>query len=387
MEQPATPVPAVPGKRTSAVSGLGSTFLGSALAVVLALAVGAIFIVAAGDNPLEAYRALLDGAFGGKRAIAETLVAATPMIFGGLAFAIAARAGMFNIGIQGQFVMGSLFAGLVAAAELNLPAAIYIPAVLLAGGIAGGLWGAIPGLLKARSGASEVITTIMLNYLAFRISTYAVTSAATWLTLVDSGRKSTNRADPDARLPIIFEFLLGRTRLHAGFLIALASALLLWYVLFRTTFGYRVRTVGLSRGAADYAGIPWGRTVTLAMFMSGMLGGLMGASETVGLNGRHTDDLAGYGFTAIAVGLVGRNHPIGIIFAGLLFGVLRNGANAMQQQAGTSKDLVLILQGLVILSISALAAIQYLRSRRASKLSAHPPAPPRIDTTAQGAPV
>ena len=354
---------------------LGSTLLGSTAAVLLALLVGAVFILVSNDNPIEAYTALLDGAFGGKRAIAETLVAATPMIFGGLAFAIAARAGMFNIGIQGQFVLGSLAAALVAAMGLGIPPILYVPLVMLVGGVAGGLWGSIAGVLKARSGASEVITTIMLNYLAYRISTYSVTSAASWLDLVDPGRKATNRADEDAMLPKIFEFLLGPTRLHAGFLIALAAALILWYALFRTTLGYKIRTVGLSRGAADFAGIKWGQTVTVAMFISGFLGGLMGASESTGLNFRHTDDLAGYGFTAIAVGLVGRNHPIGVIAAGLLFGVLRNGANAMQGQAGTSKELVVILQGLVILSISALAALEYLRSRRARTLDAAPPAP------------
>jgi simple sugar transport system permease protein len=157
-------------------------------------------------------------------------------------------------------------------------------------------------------------------------------------------------------------------------LIAVAMALVLWYLLFRTTFGYNIRTVGLSRGAADYAGINWGRTVVKAMFLSGFLGGLAGASESIGLLGRHIDTRSGYGFTAIAVGLVGRNHPIGVIFAGLLFGVLRSGSNAMQAKAGTSKELVLILQALVILSVSALATIEYLRARRARIAAAGTPA-------------
>ena len=367
----------------------GRTLVSSAGAVLLALVVGAIFILISDQNPLEAYRALLDGAFGGRYAISETLVAATPMIFGGLAFAVAARAGMFNIGIQGQFVVGSLAAALVAAMGLGLPPILYVPLIAIVGGVAGGVWGAIPGILKARSGASEVITTIMLNYLAYRISTYSVTTAGSWLDLVDPGQKGTDRADPDAMFPRIFAFALGRTRLHAGFLVALVSALLVWYLLFRTTLGYRIRTVGLSRGASDFAGIHWGRTITLAMFISGLFGGLMGASESVGLNSRHTDPLAGYGFTAIAVGLVGRNNPIGVILAGLLFGVLRNGSNAMQAQAGTSRELVSILQGLVILSISALAAIEYMRSRRAARIETAPPAPPqaRADAVTTGAPV
>jgi general nucleoside transport system permease protein len=292
------------------------------------------------------------------------------MILGGLAFAIAARASLFNIGIEGQLIIGSLCGALVGAADLGLPKILYVPLAMLVGGITGGLWAAIPGVLKARSGASEVISTIMLNYLAYRTSTYAVTGAASWLPWVDPEQNSTKRLPPEARLPI----LLDRTRLHAGILIAVGMAFLLWYLLFRTTFGYKIRTVGLSRGAAEYAGIAWGNTVIKAMFLSGFLGGLAGASESIGLLGRHIDTRSGYGFTAIAVGLVGRNHPIGVIFAGLLFGILRAGSNSMQAQAGTSKELVLILQALVILAVSALASLEYLRARRARIAAARPTA-------------
>lgn len=357
--------------RMAALSQLRGTFVSSALAVAVALAVGALFIMLSRQNPFDAYGALLDGAFGGRRPIAETLIASTPMILGGLAFAIAARVSMFNIGIEGQLVIGSLCGGLVGAADLGLSTWLYLPLSLLIGGIAGGLWGAIPGVLKARSGASEVITTIMLNYLAFRISTYAVTSAGSWLEWVDPQQKATNRIAENARLPIILE----GTRLHAGILLALGMAIVLWYLLFRTTFGYKMRTVGLSRGAADYAGIAWGSTITKAMFLSGFLGGLAGVTDAIGLLGRHFDSRAGYGFTAIAVGLVGRNHPIGVIFAGLLFGVLRSGSNAMQANAGTSKELVLILQALVILAVAGLASLQYLRARRVRTAAARPPVP------------
>lgn len=360
-----------PLPESRALSSAGTTVISSAAAVALALAVGALFILISNQNPLTAYRALLDGAFGGRRQVAEMLVATTPMILGGLAFSVAARASMFNIGIEGQLLIGSLCGALVGAADLGLPKLLYVPLAMLVGGITGGLWAAIPGVLKARSGASEVITTIMLNYLAYRTSTYFTTTAGEWFSLVDSESKATTKVVPDARLPII----LDRTRLHAGFLVALAMALLLWYVLFRTTFGYKVRTVGLSRGAADYSGINWGRTVVKAMFLSGFLGGLAGVSEAIGLFGRHYDTRSGYGFTAIAVGLVGRNHPLGVIFAGLLFGILRSGSNAMQAQAGTSKELVLILQALVILAVSALASLEYLRARRARIAAATPAAP------------
>jgi len=364
-----SPSPDSPNRMASLVQ-FSSTFVTSSLAVVLALAVGALFILVSNQNPFDAYRALFDGAFGGRRQIAETLVAATPMILGGLAFAIAARASMFNIGIEGQLVIGSLFGGLVGAANFDLPKPVYITLCLVVGGLAGGIWGAIPGVMKARSGASEVITTIMLNYLAFRISTYFVTSAGTWLSWVDPQQKATKKISPNARLPII----LDRTRLHGGIILAIVLALLFWYILFRTTFGYKIRTVGLSRGAAEYAGIAWGSTITKAMFLSGALGGLAGVIESTGLLGRHFDTRAGYGFTAIAVGLVGRNHPFGVIFAGLLFGILRSGSNAMQSQAGTSKELVLILQALVIFAVSALAALEYIRARRARTAAAGPTA-------------
>ncbi len=357
-------------KQFAGLGKLASTVITSILAVVIALAVGAIVIAISNQNPVDAYRALIDGAFGGRRAIAETLVVTTPMILGGLAFAVAARASMFNIGIEGQMVIGSLCGALVGAADLGLNKWLYVPLAMLVGGVAGGIWGAIPGVMKAKSGASEVISTIMLNYLAFRVSIYMVTSAGSWLSWVDPQLQATKKIAPNARLPII----LDRTRLHAGFLVAIAAALILWYVLFRTTFGFRIRTVGLSRGAAEYAGIAWGSTITKAMFLSGLLAGLMGASESLGLLGRHYDNRSGYGFTALAVGLVGRNHPIGVIFAGLLFGVLRSGSNAMQAQAGTSKELVLILQALVILSVSALASLEYLRERRSRTAAATPTA-------------
>jgi general nucleoside transport system permease protein len=362
-----------------AIEKLGVTLATSALAVVIALVIGAGFILLSNDNPVDAYRALINGAFGGRRAVAETLVAATPMILGGLAFAVAARAGLFNIGIEGQLVVGSLAGALVGAADLGLPAIVYVPLAVLAGSLAGGIWGALAGIFKAKSGANEVITTIMLNYLAFRLSTYMLTSAGSWFSLIDTVQQATKKVTPDARLPILLE----RTRLHAGLLFALAAALVLWYLLFRTTFGYKVRTVGLSAGAAQFAGINWGRTVIIAMFASGFLGGMAGAIEANGLLGRHFDNRAGYGFTAIAVGLVGRNHPLGVIAAGLLFGVLRSGANGMQNEAGTSKELVLILQGLVILSISAIAAIEMRRAAR-GRVVAAPPPPPLA--TPEGAP-
>ncbi|MDQ3540684.1 MAG: ABC transporter permease [Chloroflexota bacterium] len=329
--------------------------LGSIAAVLVALAIGAIVILISGNNPWAAYTALLEGAFGTERGRAESLVYAAPLILGGLAFGIAARAGMFNIGIEGQLVIGGFAAGLLGALDLGLPGALHIPFAVLGAAIAGGLWGLIPGVLKAATGAHEVITTIMLNYLAFRLITYSIQRQSGWLP-VDPQVQGTERVLDGARLPILLE----RTRLHAGVLIAIVAAIALWFILFQTTFGYRIRTVGLSRGAAQYGGMNWGRTIAIAMGVSGILAGLAGAGETLGLHGRHSAAPPGVGFTAIAVGLVGRNHPIGIIFSGLLFGVLSAGAPSMQSRADVSREIVLVLQGLVILAVAAFEAMNRL---------------------------
>jgi simple sugar transport system permease protein len=364
------------------------TLLSSLLAVAIALVAGGVVIALSGDNPFPAYQALFEGAFGGQRAIAETLVMATPLILGGLAFAVAARAGLFNIGIEGQMVMGGLAAGLIAAVDTGLPAIIHLPLALIAGTIAGGIWGFIPGILKARTGAHEVITTIMLNYLAYRITTVVIGRED--LPLVNPALQATQPALEAAELPR----LIPGTRLHAGFIIAILAAIVVWYLLYRTVFGYKLRTVGLSSGAAAYAGFSWGRTIALAMLISGLLAGLGGTVDTLGLQGRFYNVAIGLGFTSIAVGLVGRNQPLGVVLSGLLFGALAAGATKMQNTAGISRDIVYVLLGFVIFSVSALAAVQQFRTARRQAARARgmtrdraaddagdplvePPAPPR----------
>ncbi len=357
-------------ERLSANSA-ASALISSAAAVVVALILGAFVILFSGDDPITAYRALFSGSLGDLRGISETLVAATPLILAGLGFAVAFRAGLFNIGLEGQLVLGGLAAGLVATYDLG-PWQIALPITLAAAALAGGLWAGVAGALKAKSGASEVITTIMLNYLAFRLATWAV-GAEDWLP-VNPGLQATERGREDATLPTLPTFigwlddriwipdwLAGvaddNLRVHSGIVLAISAAVVLWYVIFKTTFGYKIRTVGLSRGAAAYAGFSWGLTITLAMVISGVLAGLAGAGETLGLyQGQFYNSASGLGFTAIAVGLVGRNHPLGVVLAGLLFGILKSGATEMQNSAGTSKELVQILQALVILAIAGFAA-------------------------------
>ena len=340
------------------ITGALPTIFSSLLAVAIALFAGGIVLALSGENPVPAFAALFSGAFGGQRELAETLVMASPLILGGLAFAVASRAGLFNIGIEGQMVLGGLCAGLTAAWDPGLPAFFHLPLAVLAGMIAGGLWGFIPGFLKAKTGAHEVITTIMLNYLAYRISTVVIGQDD--LPLVNPALQATQPAVDAARLPRLVE----GTRLHAGILIALIAAVTVWFFLYRTVFGYKIRTVGLSPGAAAFAGISWGKTIALAMLLSGVLSGLGGTVDALGLQGRYYNITLGLGFTSIAVGLVGRNTPFGVILAGLLFGALAAGATKMQNTAGISRDIVYVLLAFVILSVSGLAVAQQFRQAK-----------------------
>lgn len=354
------------GRSRAALSSVG--------AVVIALLVGAVVMAVTGSNPITAYRALWEGAFVGSRAIGETLIYSAPLILGGLAFAIAARAGLFNIGIEGQLVIGGFVAALVGAWDFGLPPIIYAPLAMIAGAAAGAIWGALPGIFRAKSGAHEVITTIMLNYLAFRLVNY-LTLKRDDILPVDPTMVATKRVVDAARLPKV----MAGSRLHVGIFVAVIAAILLWFVLYHTRFGYNVRAVGLSRGASAYGSINWGTTIIWTMTLSGVLAGLAGAGESLGLHGRAFTTPPGYGFTAIAVGLVGRNHPIGVIWAGLLFGALGAGAPSMQS-ADVSKQIVAVIQGLIILAIAALDVshrISWLRSRAVA------PTRPTDDTTPQ----
>jgi ABC-type uncharacterized transport system permease subunit len=366
-------------KRLNPGSGALSSAIGSIVAVIIALILGGVVMELSGSDAIEAYSALWESAFVGKRSIAETLIYSAPLILGGLAFSIASRAGMFNIGVEGQLIVGGFCAAIIGAWDFGLPPILYVPLGLLAAAIGGGIWGMIPGLLKWKTGAHEVITTIMLNYLAIRLITYLTLRRSDVLP-VDPTMVATNRVVDDARLPIILE----GTRLHIGIVIAVVAAFILWFVLFHTRFGYKVRTVGLSSGASAYGGINWGTTITIAMIISGILAGLAGAGEAMGLHGRHYTTPPGYGFTAIAVGLVGRNHPIAIIISGLLFGALSAGAPAMQS-ADVSKEIVQLIQGLIILAIAALhvvGRIPAIRSRSTRRSTPRPADTTTADGTA-----
>lgn len=329
------------------------------LAVVTALIIGGIIIISTGSSPLVAYKALWDGSFGSPGAIAATLVKSTPFIIAGLAVALGFKAGLFNIGAEGQLYVGGIAAVWVGytAAFAGLPLIIHLPLAVLAGALGGLIWGAIPGILKARTGAHEVINTIMMNFIAIRLTDWLIKSKEPLLLLDPAA--STPRTPyiaESAELPRLFG-----TPLHAGLLIAIALVFVVRWLLYRTTLGFELRTVGANPNAARYAGMSVGRNIVLAMALSGALAGIAGAGEVLG--GQHylsPDFFAGIGFDSIAVALLARSNPLGMIPAGILWGALLNGAGLMQIRADLSIDLVKIVQALIIMFVAAEQIVRWL---------------------------
>jgi simple sugar transport system permease protein len=329
------------------------------LAVFMALTVGGILIWVSGADVRAAYIGLFEGMLGSPKAVVETLVAATPYIFLGLSVALGFKGGLFNIGAEGQFFMGALGASVVGFGIPHLPAVIHLPLALAAAALAGGLWGAIPGWLKARLGAHEVINTIMLNYIAVNLVDYLVKK------VFRDPAASLDRTPfvaVGARLPT----LLGpEYRLHAGFLAALLAVFLIHRLLGRTTMGFEIRAVGQNPSGARASGIQPGATMVLVMTLAGGLAGLAGAGEVLGL--KHNLPAvfsSGYGFDSIAVALLAKSNPLAVIPAALLWGGLRNGAGLMQVRSGISIDLINVIQALVIVFVAADPVVQWLSRRR-----------------------
>jgi simple sugar transport system permease protein len=328
------------------------------LAVVTALVLGGIVIFATGGNVLLAYQGLWEGSLGRPQSISETLVWSTPYIFGGLAVALAFKAGLFNIGVEGQIAVGSLAAVYVGYAVKGVPFPFHLILALMAGTLAGALWGAIPGFLKARTGAHEVIVTIMLNYVAIQMTSFLVSGV-----MKDPNPLIANAQTPkiltSARLPPLLPDPI--YRVHWGFVVALLAAVGVWWLLKKSTLGFEIRTVGANPQAARYAGIAVGRTLVVAMALSGGLAGLGASLEVVGLNFYHTAGFSvGYGFDSIAVALLGRSDPFGVIPSALLFGALRAGASRMQFLSQIPIDIINVIQALVLIFVAAPALIRWL---------------------------
>ena len=331
------------------------------LAILTAVVLGGIIIAAVRGNPFLAYYGLIQGSFGSTRALSETAVWATPYIFAGLAVALAFKGGLFNIGAEGQLALGATFSALIGYAlpewlGYDIPAIIHLPLAVIVGMGMGALWAAIPGFLKAYTGGHEVINTIMMNYIALNTISFLLNGP-----MKDRDPNNVIARTPliadSARMPTIFEGL----RIHWGFILALLVAFLVWWVLNKTTLGFEIRTVGLNPDAAKYAGINVKRMIILTMALSGMLAGLAGTVEVTGLNYRHELGFSiGYGFDAIAIALLGKSHPLGVVLAAILFAAMRNGATRMQFLTQMPVDLISMLQALILLFVAADAIIRYI---------------------------
>lgn len=315
------------------------------LAVTLVFVVGSIAMLVAHASPLVGFGALFSGALGSPSELGETLVQTTALLFPALGITIAFRAGLFNIGAEGQLVLGGLTAGYVAAA-LPLPGVAAIPIVLLAGALGGGVWGALAGFLKARFGANEVIATLMLNVIAALLATYIVNGP---FKMNGATAGETASIPHGSWLPT----LIPDTRLTIAFIIALIVAALVRFMLARTVFGYELRAAGDAPEAAKRAGVDLSRTALVAMSLSGAIAGLGGAAIVLGVLHRFNTALSpGYGFIAIAVALVGNLDPLFVTIAAFAFGVLQSGALSMQSEAQVPKDVVAIIEGVVIIALA-----------------------------------
>ncbi len=320
-------------------------------AIFLGLLVGALIILWIGKNPLAAYASLFYGAFGDLNRFANTVARATPLILTGLAVAFAFRRGLFNIGVEGQMLVGALSAAYVGTAFGGLPAIIHLPLTILSAMAASAVWAAIPGVLKAKRGVHEVINTIMMNFIAYAFVAYVITGP------LKAPGQIPKSADilSSAQLIRLSELAQWSTsRLNAGIIIALLACVAIYYLLWKTTAGYEIRAVGLNPHAAEYGGISVNRNIILAMVISGVLAGLAGAERVLGFHGSFILGFSpGYGFEGIAVALLGKNHPVGVIFAAILFGSLSSGGRWMAFNTGVPTDIVTVLQAVIIFFVAA----------------------------------
>ncbi len=372
-------------------------------AVLAAFAVGAVILLLQGVNPLEAYQSMIVGAFGSKNGLSDTLVKATPLLLVGLGIAIAFRGGVINIGAEGQIIMGSLFTTWVGLQLGNqVSGVIVIILGLLAGTFMGGVWGAIPGYLKAQLGVNEILSTIMLNQIAIQIGYYLlrgpmmdpaeiaagtnIPHSARLIKDIDMPRftdiaqslgftQSAKDLNLQGFLGEVYGVLTEPTRLHSGFIFAIIMAIVVYIFLWRTTIGYRIRAVGLNRHASRYAGMNVKRTMVLSMTLSGAFAGLAGAVEILGLHHRMFEPTAvsaGYGFSGIVAALFGKLHPLGIIPSSILFGGLLVGGDKMQRAMQVPQVLITAILGLVVLFV---VSTDYVVRRRQNR---------RVDTNLRG---
>ncbi len=335
------------------------------LALLTALIAGAIIMFIAGDNPIDAYRGLFQGAFGSARGWSTTIRKTIPLVLTGLSVAVAFKAGLFNIGAAGQFIMGTVFSVWVGINFEGLPMFIHLPLALLAGIVGGMFWGGIPGLLKVTTGAHEVIVTIMLNYIAIAFAGWTVYAGGS------QGQRPGPLWDPNAgpisQTPPVYEsarlpeLIPPPLRIHAGVLIMLFTVVLMWWLIQKTTIGFELRTVGQNFKAAKYSGMRVNWNIVLAMLLAGGLAGLAGAIETLGVNHKFAPEFGGgVGFDGITVALLGQTNPFGVMIAGFLFGALDAGAARMQFVSGVAADIIQVIQALVLAFVAAPSLVRMI---------------------------
>ncbi len=329
-----------------------------ALAVVLGLAVGAAAMLWMGYSPTQGYLGLFQGIFGDLFSFGETIRSTTPLIFTGLAVAFAFKTGLFNIGVEGQFVVGMLAGALVGAAVPDLPWIVHVSLAVLAGAVAGAVWASVPGILKGKFGVHEVITSIMMNYTSLILVNYLIRDF-----FRVPAQEATKNVAPSADLSIPFlKHLMGGARVHWGTLIALMLVVVIAYLLYRTTLGYELRAVGFNPHAAAYGGINVTKNVVLAMVISGAVAGAGGAVEIMGVFGRMAVSpiLPGVGFDGLAVALIGANNPFGVIFGAFLFGALKTGAIQMQYVTQVPYAIIRVVMATIVFFVAAKELVRWI---------------------------
>ncbi|MFA9557541.1 ABC transporter permease [Evansella sp. AB-rgal1] len=333
------------------------------IAIFFGFFAGALIMLVSGNNPITGYVALFQGVFGDIYYFGETLRMMTPLIFTGLAVAFAFRTGLLNIGVEGQLIIGWL-ASVSVGVLFDLPLILHLPLALFAGALAGGIWGFIPGFLKARFHVHEVIVTIMLNYVALHVSNYIIRNH-----LLASGQRTDNVPRSASLSSDFLANITDYSRLHWGFFIAIFACVVMWFILWKTTKGYELRSVGYNQQASSYAGMNVKRNIILSMVISGAFAGLGGTMEGLGTfgNAQIQQTFTNLGFDGIAVALLGANTSIGIFLSAFLFGALKIGSSNMQDAANVAPELIQIVIALIIFFVASSYLIRWYLNRFQSK--------------------
>jgi simple sugar transport system permease protein len=331
------------------------------LSVITAVLFGSILILLDGRDPITAFEGLFEGAFLEPRGLLASFRNMVPLVLSGLAVAFAFKSGLFNIGVQGQLIVGSVVAAWIGFAVEGLPPVLHVLLALAASLLAGGIWAALAGALKAYADAHEVITTIMLNYIAVQFAGWLISTGS-------DGSKPGPLASPEsvkdaiartpeildsAKMPVVYS-VPPNFDLHAGIFVAIIAAILIMFLLYRTTFGFQLRMNGFSPSAAQYAGVNVKRVTILTMFIAGCLAGIAGGIQTLGVNhGYEGNQSLGLGFDGITVAFLAGNHPIGILISAFLFGAMDSGTTRMALNADVAKELIQVIQALILMFVAA----------------------------------